>query len=236
MMKKIITAKFANLFLIAIISVFTFTMFNGCDENNPLNPTVTSRLQLTHASPDAPNIDVYIGSSKIASNLAYLSTLSYTSITGDAVSRIIVNAANSSTILIDTAVYFLRDRSFSVFVFDSLQKIQPLILTDSSSSPGSINASLRFINLSPNSPSLDVGAVSKIQPWFPFYSFPKASPYRPIVGGIYTVYANLAGTSTTLVTVPDVNLPARGIFTIIANGYVGGTGAKAFGFTLIPNN
>lgn len=235
-MRKTKTVKLGNLFLIAIIFSLTFSLFNGCEENNPLNPTITSRMQLTHASVDAPNFDVYLGNTLVSANLPYLSTLSYISVTGDAVGRIKVNAANTSTVLIDTSFYFIRDKSFSVFVFDSLRKIKPMILTDDLTPPGSTNASVRFINLSPNSPAIDVGGVGKVQSWFPFYSFPQASSFRPIVGNTYAVYANLAGTTTNLITVPNVLMQGGGIYTIIATGNVGGTGTQAFRLTLIPNN
>ncbi|MEO8666013.1 MAG: DUF4397 domain-containing protein [Ignavibacteria bacterium] len=236
MIKKISETKVLHSILFTIITLFAITIFNGCNEDNPINPSQTARLQITHASPDAPNLDIYIGTTLIASNLSYLETLTYFNVTGNTVSEIIMNAAGTSTTLIDTAVYFSTNTSSSFFAYDSLQDIQPLILTDDLTSPGTTNARLRFIDLSPNSPSLDVGGVGKVQPWFPFYTFPQSSEFRAITGGTYDIYANLSGTGTTLVTLTGQNMPAGKIFTVIANGYNGASGLQSFGLTLIPNN
>lgn len=223
--------------LFTVLTIFTLSFFAGCNEDNPVSPvTPQAYLTVVHASPNAPNVDILYGSSVVASDVPYLTRLAYIPVTGNSVTNLKINAAGTSTTVIDTALYMEDTKSYSVFVYDSLSDIKPLFLTDNLSSPGSTNANVRFIHLSPNGPTVDVGVSGK-SVWFPFYSFSEYSSFRPVTGGMYdslNVYP--AGTSTVFYTKPDVNFESGRIYTIIANGFVGATGTQAFGLTIYPNN
>lgn len=225
--------------MVVVLNVVIFSTFflNGCDEDsNPIVPVVNSYLQITNASPNSPNYEVYINSTIVGSSFNYLSSTPYRTITGNAVSRITVYPPGTTVAVIDTSIYCEVNKSYSFFLYDSTQKIKPLILTDNLSSPGSTNASIRLVDLSPNSVTIDVGGVGKTTPWFPFYSFPQTSAFRPITGGVYTVYANLAGTSTTILSLPNTDFAVGRIYTILVRGFEGASGTDALGFTIMNNN
>lgn len=220
---------------ITAVMLLSVSFLTGCEEDNPVNPTSEARMQFTHASPDAPNIDIYIGSSVVASNVAYLNTVSYLNITGDAISRVRINGAGTNTTIIDTSLFCQTGKSYSFIVFDSLQSLTPLFLTDDLTSPGS-NSGARFIHLSPNGPTVDAGGIGKSN-WFPFYSFTQYSSFRPVApNDSYTLFANLAGTGTTIASVSNVDFSAGKLHTIILRGFSGGAGSQQLGLTVIPNN
>lgn len=225
-----------KLMIVLLMGILISSFLNGCEEDL-ISPIVSdARLQITNASPNSPNFDVRLNNSTIASNFSYLSSTSYRTIPGDAVSRVVIYPAGGSVALMDTAIYCQQNKSYSFFTYDSLHKMKPLILTDDLTSPGTLNSSVRVVHLSPNTPALSVGGVGKASAWFPFYSFPQASPFRPITGGVYTVYANLAGTSTTVVTLPNVDLAPGRIYTILVRGFMDASGDQALGLTVISNN
>lgn len=216
------------------LCILTLSIISGCndDENNPITPTSTSYLTVTHSSPNAPNVDIYFGSTVVASNVPYLGTLQYKSVTGNSVVNLKINAAGTTTTVIDTAIYCQEGKSYSVFAYDSVSKIKPLVLTDDLTSPGSTNAKVRLIHLSPNGPTVDVGVTGKAI-WFPFYSFGQYSNFRAVTGGTYTdLNVFLAGTPTVVYSKPNVTFTAGKIYTIVADGFVG----SSFGLTIYPNN
>lgn len=227
-----------NIFVVLALNLFilSFLFLQGCDENNPISPVgTTARLTIINASPDAPNFDVYINSTLVGSNFVYLSTTGYRDVTGDAISRVTMYSPGISTPVIDTNLYCQTDKYYTLIAFDSLQNIQPMFLTDDLTAPGTSNANLRFIHLVPNGPTYDGGAAGK-SPWFPFYSFSQASPFRAITGGTYSLQVYLAGTPTVVANSNSQDLTAGKIYTMIVRGFVGGAGSQAIGISLFPNN
>ncbi|HMS33507.1 MAG TPA: DUF4397 domain-containing protein [Ignavibacteria bacterium] len=221
--------------LIALsLCILTLSVFSGCnnDDDNPITPSLTSYVTVTHSSPNAPNVDILFGSTVVATNVPYLGTMQYKSVTGNSVVNLKINVTGTSTTVIDTAIYCQDGKSYTVFAYDSVSKIKPLVLTDDLTSPGSTNAKVRFIHLSPNAPTVDVGVTGKAI-WFPFYSFGQYSSFRAVTGGTYTdLNVFLAGTPTLVYSVPNVTFTAGKIYTIVADGFAG----SSFGLTVYPNN
>lgn len=234
-MKQDLWSKSAKTLLLCLI-IFSASFFTACnDDDNPIVPPAqTSELSITHASPDAPNVDIFIGTTLVRSNVAYLSTLQYVDLVPGN-NQIVFKTAGTSTVLIDTTIFFQQDKFYSIFVMDSLANIQPLLVIDDLELPGSLNSNIRFINLSPNSPSVNIQAQGKANPWFPFYSFGQAADFRPVTAGTYNIEMISTVSATILLTAPNVVLTQGRIYTLISNGFVGGTGNQALGFTMITN-
>ena len=215
--------------------VFSFLFLQGCDENNPVNQQVlTARLTIINASPDSPNFDVFINNVQVGSNFTYLSSTNYKDVKGDGMNRITFYQAGT-VLRIDTSIYCQKDKYYTLIAFDSLQIIQPLILTDDLTTPGSTNANIRFIHVVPNGVTYDAGASGK-SPWFPFYNFSQASNFRAVTAGTYDLQLYFAGTSIVVANLNSQELVQGKIYTMIARGFVGASGTEALGITLIKNN
>jgi hypothetical protein len=233
-MKQNLFSKSLRSFLTLSLCIVTLSIYSGCnnDENNPVSPTATAYLSVTHSSPNAPNVDILFGSTVVASNVPYLGTLQYKSVTGNSVVNLKINVTGTSTTVLDTAIYCQDGKSYSVFAYDSVSKIKPLVLTDDLTSPGSTNAKVRFIHFSPNGPTITVGVTGKAD-WFPFYSFSQYSGFRAVTGGTYSdLNVYLAGTTTVVYSKPNVTFTAGKIYTIVADGFYG----SSFGLSIYPNN
>jgi len=217
-----------------IISTATI-IFNGCTEDTNITPpTVTQPvIMVTHASPNTPNIDIYIGNTKVSSNVSYpFSTPYNTGSVGN--DRVRVNIANSSNSAIDTSFYCEEGKSYSVFAIDSLSKITPLVLTDVLTVPGTGNSNVRFINLSPNGPDVDlyVAAVNS----FPNIAFKEVYDFRALAAGTYTLQVKLAKQPVVIFTLPNVTFSSGKIYTVYLKGFAGGSGTQALGLGIINNN
>ncbi|MEO6696263.1 MAG: DUF4397 domain-containing protein [Ignavibacteria bacterium] len=216
--------------------LLSLAFIQGCDENNPINPQVlTARLMVLHASPDAPNLDIYINNNLVSSNFPYLNTTNYKDVSGDAICRVTIYPTGGSVALIDTSVYCQNNKYYTLIAFDSLQNIQPLFLTDDLTVPGSTNSSLRFIHLVPNGVTYDGGASGK-SPWFPFYNFGVASNFRAVTAGTYSLQVYLAGSPTVVANSNSQVLAQGKIYTMIARGFAGATGTQALGVSLFQHN
>ena len=194
-----------------------------------------AKVKVIHASPDAPGVDVLVDNNKVNS-----SALSYPSNTGylqveEGTRNLKVNAAGTSTTVINADVPFTKDKNYSVFAVDSLSKISAVVLEDNLAAPASGKAHVRFVHLSPNAPSVDVALVGGVV-LFGAYEFKDASAFTPLAQGTYNLEVRVAGTSTVALTLPATTLTAGKIYTIFAKGFLGGTGAQALGAEIIVNN
>ena len=226
--------KFSFAILVTGFALSLMSVFNGCDENTVTPPTSKSRTTITHASPNAPNVDILVGDNVIATNVAYPSTLPYTELnTGN--NRIRIRPTGTTTAVIDATLFFEESKSYSIFAIDSVSKISALFLTDDLTAPGSGNANVRFIHLSPNAPAVDV-AVTGGSTLFPDYEFKEFSSFRPVGAGTYNLEVRLANQPIVVLSLPNITFEAGKIYTVYARGFAGATGTQALGAGIINNN
>lgn len=224
-----------KLIILTSFVITSFSFFAGCDEDTVTPPASNNpKTTVTHASPNAPNVDILVGDNVIASNVPYLSSLQYTELnTGN--NRIRVNVTGTSTSVIDATLFFEEGKNYSIFAIDSVNKISALRVDDDLTVPGSGNAHVRFIHLSPNAPEVDI-AVAGGDVLFPFYEFKEFSDFRPVTAGTYNLEVRLAGTTTVVLPLNNITFEQGKIYTVYARGFVGATGTQALGASIINNN
>ena len=150
--KNIVASAF--LFVIAI-------MIMGCSEDsNPTNTTVVSKanVMVTHASPDAPGVDLLVDGTVAGTNLTFPNSTAYLSV-NSGTRNIKVNVTGTSTTVINADVPFEKDMNYSVFAVDSVTKISPVVVTDNLTTPASGKSHIRFFHFSPNAPAVDVAVT-----------------------------------------------------------------------------
>ncbi|MDZ4713368.1 MAG: DUF4397 domain-containing protein [bacterium] len=234
-MKVINFFKKSALAVIVLTVMVSTVFFNGCNEDNPINPTGPfSYVMIVHASPDAPNVDVIVNNTTVATNVPYLSNSQYLELT-PGTNRVRINATGTSVTVIDTTTFYQENRYYSFFAADSRQSIRPFITTDDLTSPGSTNASIRFVHISPNTGQLDAGAVQKVQAWFPFYNYLQDPIFRPVTGGVYDLQLELAGQPVQVALLPGQTIAAGSVYTMMAVGFTGAGGNQALKIKLIKN-
>ncbi len=224
-----------SVLLIALFSVFSFTLTGCSDDDDPVTPTaVKPKTTVTHASPNAPNVDILVNDAVVATNVPYLASLQYTELNSGN-NRIRVNVTGTTTTVIDATLPFDEGKNYSIFAVDSVNKISAIRLDDDLTAPSSGKTHVRFVHLSPNAPAVDI-AVTGGPVLFPNYSFKQSSAFTPIDAGTYNLEVRLAGTSTVVLSLPGVPLVDGKIITVYARGFVGATGDQALGASVIANN
>jgi Domain of unknown function (DUF4397) len=234
-MKKI------TLTALTLATVFA-SVFVSCKKDTKDEPTpeqTYAKVLVTHASPDAPSVDLLVDDTKVNTT-----ALTYTSSTGylqvkSGTRNIKVNAAGTSTSVINANVPFTENKNYSLFAIDSLSKIGALLVEDDLTAPAAGKAHVRFIHLAPGAPAVDV-AVTGGAVVFGNTSFKKGTAFTPLAAGTYNLEVRVAGTippaSPAVLLLPNIQLTAGKIYTVFAKGFLTGTGPQALGAQIIVNN
>jgi hypothetical protein len=226
------TIQIATIALLSVCALFT-----SCEKKKVDPPAVvkTVKVMVAHASPDAPGVDLLVDNVK--KNTAALTFLENTAYLDVPVGtrNIKVNAAGTSTSVINADVPFAENKSYSIFAVDVLSKIAPLVVTDDLTAPAAGKAHVRFIHLSPDAPAVDV-AVTGGSVVFPNTAFKGSTAFTPLAAGTYNLEVRLANTTTAVLPLPNITLAAGKIYTVYAKGLLTGTGAQALGADIIVNN
>lgn len=236
MLKKI--KRYSRVLFMTIFAFTSGTLLTGCseDDNTVASPpaVVNPQTTVTHASPNAPNVDILVDDNIVATNVPYLATLPYTALNaGD--NRIRVNVTGTSTTVIDATLPFTEGARYSIFAVDSVSNISVIRVDDDLTPPASGNAHVRFIHLSPNAPAVDI-AVTGGPVLFPDYTFREFSSFTPVAAATYDLEVRLAGTTTVVLSLPGITLENGKIYTVYARGFVGATGTEQLGASIIANN
>ena len=207
-------------------------VFSSCDKDD--DKTYADVL-VTHASPDAPGVDLLIDNvKKNSAALTYPNNTSYLE-TESGTRNIKVNVAGTTTTVINADLTLTKDVNYSIFAIDSVSKISAIVFEDDLSAPAAGKAHVRFIHLSPNAPAVDVALASSGAVVFGNVSFKEGTAFTPLDAGTYNLDVRVAGTSTVALVLPAITLQAGKIYTVFAKGFLGGTGAQALGAEIIIN-
>ena len=224
--------KYISVLFMLVFGIFIITACSN-DDNNVVTPTPTAKVLVTHASPDAPGVDLLVDNVVAGTNLIFPNSTAYLEVKSGT-RNIKVNVTGTSTTAIQANLDLQANTNYSVFAVNNVASIEPLVLVDDLTSPATGKAHVRFIHLSPNAPAVDIttntGAVV-----FGDYIFKEASAFTPLDAGTYNLQVRLKGTSTVVLDLPGIVLTSGKIYTVFAKGLVGGTGAQALGAQIIVN-
>lgn len=228
-MKNKISIFASALFLAAIVLV------SSCKKDETIIEQSYANVLVTHASPDAPGVDLLVDNSKQNSAaLTHPNNTGYLKVTSGT-RNIKVNVTGTTTTVIEADLMLTKDMNYSVFAVDSVSKISAIVIADDLTAPAAGKAHVRFIHLSPNAPAVDIAVASSGAVVFGNKTFKEYTPFTPLDAGTYNLDVRVAGTSTVALVLPAITLEAGKIYTVFAKGFLGGTGAQALGAEIIVN-
>ncbi len=215
-----------------VVAVVALTTLSSCEKEET---KTYANVLVTHASPDAPGVDLLVdGSKQNSSALGFPANTGYLKVESGS-RNIKVNVTGTSTTVINADLNLAADNNYSVFAVDSVSKISAVVLTDDLTAPAAGKAHVRFVHLSPNAPAVDVAVASSGAVVFGNKAFKEYTAFTPLDAGNYNLDVRVAGTSTVALTLPTITLEAGKIYTVFAKGFLGGSGAQALGAEIIVN-
>jgi len=227
----------------AIAGIFFLgCLFSSCGKTNTVLPQASNTVyQVVNLSPDLLPIDLYISlQKKNASPFTYPNPSGYFSLTSvDTPFQIRSSSVTVSTTNIFSIDTLLKNNlHYTLFIsgFRATNTLKYILTTDSASVPKGGRGKIRFINVSPNSPNLDVAANGTAA--FTSQAYMKPSKYIEFPVGNYTFTVNPTGQPTTLLqtSLPTVTVQDGKIYTLYSRGVVGRTDSAGFALSVIKNN
>jgi Domain of unknown function (DUF4397) len=169
-----------------------------------------SQVRIIDASPDAPGLDVYQGTSILAYNLGLGTITSYIQITPGNYG-INVDIAGSKTQLVSASGTFAANAQYTVLIGNYLNSLQELILKDQTIAAPTGQIAVRFIDQSTRAGAVDLylipsgSTIIQVKPVLTDITFNTNTGYINVPDGTYTLVAVPTGTtpsvtSTTLYT------------------------------------
>lgn len=222
------------------------------------NPAIYySNLSITNASPAISNLQFYLNDKIISltdSPLSYGNTTFATYINrGNEIypdtsvlpyitipagyQQLRFSSYNSNNIFSTVNSNFQSGGNYSVFITDTVKhgQITSVLLQDNVSTSDSTKGQIRFLNLSPDAPPLDLWAFPDAGPdgfklfsgcaYLPddYNSLMNAQSFSFINKGPYYFVATVAGT-TNIILEGGLIIPGQSVVTMYAKGFVAGTG------------
>jgi hypothetical protein len=177
-MKKSVVGLLAGKPLM-VMSFVALILLSGCldDNDDRVTPVSLGYVAIYHAAPDAPPLDIVVDNNRINSRpFDYASYSGYMNFyTGDR--NIRFSATNASNALVDTTFNVAEGKAYSLFVIKNVSGLETLVVTDSSATPASGKAMVRFVHLAPDAASFDF-SVSEGNALFGNTSFKQATAFK----------------------------------------------------------
>ena len=185
------------------------------NDNQNIEPVPFAYVSLYNASPDAPDLDIIIDDQKVNSYpFDYAEYTGYLRFfTGNR--NLKFGLYGAQNIVADTTVEFKEQHVYSVFVVDNYEHAD-ILVTEDTGEPGEGEAMIRFLNLSPDAPVVNLDAGGET-PMFEGQAFKATSAFKAVDAGSYDFV--VTGEGETLLNMPDTKLVAGRYYTVIVRGY-----------------
>ena len=218
--------KLSRNFLILLILM---TVLIGCsdDDNNAVVPLESASIRVLHASPDAPNVDVLVDNQVVLSDVSYKQASDFLSVLVGT-RNVKVNAAGTSTTVIDADLTLAFDSFTTIIATNFLAQIEPLVLPDENTPPSGNFLHIRVVHSAPSAPPVDVyvtapGAdINAATPTLSNVAFTEFSDFLEIPEGDYQIRVTAVGAKAPVFDSGTVTLDAGSIFSAVAVDATGG--------------
>ncbi len=195
------------------------------DNNANYNPPA-ALVTVIQASPDEPQLDVFFDNDKVninplnfGDNIDYFRA--YTGLRN-------VNFFNHSTMakFFTDTVRLNQNVAYSLFLANKASSPEIVLLTDSITRPNNGTATVRFVNLSPDSPPVSL-AVQGGQVLAGNIPYKGHTTFTSLTGNINNTFEVRQGTTNTVLAVlPNVILNTGSVYTIWLGGLVASTNSS----------
>ncbi|MDF2803994.1 MAG: hypothetical protein K0S61_3897 [Anaerocolumna sp.] len=184
----------------------------------------TSYIRVFHASPGAPNVDIYANGNLIAKDLAYKGFSPYLAVPAGSYNVQVFPTGQMTNPVINTNLNIPENTVFNIAAIGTLPNISLYPIQKPTTAQNFGRPCVRFVHLSPNAPSVDI-KLSSGSTVFQNISYKGITDYVCVPSGTYTFTISPTGTNNVVLTIPNVKLDSNKYYTIYAMGLVGGSPA-----------
>ena len=185
----------------------------------PVTAADTSRVRVLHASPDAPNVDIYLDDAKVGAltNVPFKTISEYLSIPAGAHNvKVVPTGGVVADAVIDADVTFESGQRYTVAATNVVANIEAQVITDAPA-PTAAGAQLRVVHFSADTPAVDVRPDGG-DPIVTALAYPTASAYLEIPAATYDLEVCATGTDTCPLDLDPLAVDVRTSYSAFAVG------------------
>lgn len=190
-------------------------------------------IRVVHASPDAPNVDVYVDDALAIENLPFGEATDLLPIPAGTRNIKVTPTGVPGTAVIDADVPFEACKAYEVSATGFVADIQAQVYEIDRSSLGKSQTRVRAIHNSPDAPPVKVFVAGSATPLFDTFEFPNATPFAEVPEGTYDLEIRLASNNDLVLAIPGVALTGKTEVDFFAIGSAA-TPPQGGGFTVLP--
>jgi hypothetical protein len=183
-----------------------------------------ARVRVIHASPDAPNVDVYANGAAVLTNVPFEASSGYLAVpAGSYKFEVYPAGANAGTtdavLTIDASLTAGTD--YTVIAMGEVANIEAGVFVDNNAAPASGKAHVSVVHAGPDAPAVDI-AVAGGPVLVEDLAFSEGAGPLPVDAGTYNLQVRVAGTDTVALPLDGVALQSGMIYTFVATGFLEG--------------
>ena len=226
---------FRNLiFLSTFIFIITITFF-ACSEDDPVSSDPgKANVMAIHASPDAPGVDVFVDNNLKQQGLTFPNNTPYIEVDAG-IRNIKVNVTGTALTVFNQNLSFDANKNYSAYAIDRAINLDALLLIDDLTTPASGKSHIRFINLSPDAPAIDI-TLTDGTIMFGDVVFKEVIGFTSFDAGSYSLQIRTAGTSDVVLELGNHTFATGKIYTVFTRGFFEEFGLQPLDISIIENN
>jgi hypothetical protein len=198
-------------------------LLSSCLKNNVnyAAPPV-ALVSFFQASPDQPGLDLYFNGDKVNwGPISYGTGIGYFRAYSGLRTVNLYLYGVMNEVFTDT-ITLQANNVYSLFLANTAAKSDLVAIKDTINQPAANTANVRFIDLSPDAPAVDLALNDTVK--VSNRSYKGYSTFIPVTGNkSYTIDIRQKGTTNVLATLAAVTLSANNVYTIILTGLANGT-------------
>lgn len=187
--------------------------------------SATGRVRIMHASPDTPAVDIFVDGQKAVTALAFPNATPYVSLPagGHNVKVFVSPSDGTGTPALEATLEIVAGKDITVLATGEVSKgtLALTLFEDDNRTPSGNNAHVRLIHASPDAPPVKVAVAGTDTNVFTGVAFRNVSPYVPVPAGTYSLDVKVNDSGATVLTIRDLKLEARTVYTAVAVGLAG---------------
>lgn len=212
--------KFSIKTLYISFAVVAIALLTACGKSDTEVPNIGS-LSVYNTSPSFATYDVYLNGSKlnVAAALPYAGGVKYTQLTQGTYEAKFTVAGETNAIYTKSNIAVGNNVFSSLYLTGTAGNFDGLLLTDDFSNASTEKAYVRFINLSPDAPALDLGIKDATTNLTTNKTYKAYSTFIAVDPGAKVLEIKLTNGGTVKATVSET-LVKSAFYTVIAGGKV----------------
>jgi hypothetical protein len=175
-------------------------------------------VNVIHASPDAPAVDIWVNGEVALSGVAFGDFSGWIALpAGEYQIQVTPAGAGPESVVIDASVAIESGTAYHIAATGFVAEIAPQIYQADLSQAADGSARVRVIHTSPDAPAVDI-AIAGGDVIIPALEFPYASDFLEVPAGTYDLDVRAAGTTDVALSLPGVTLDAGMAYDVFAIG------------------